>query len=180
MAKKKLSFKQKMFCKFYIENWNATDSARRAGYSVKYANTNANKLLHNTTIKEYIGKIQKDLEKSAGISRLSQLLEYKKIAYSSIAQFHNTWIERKELDVLTDDQKACIESIDTRVQKRAVEGGTDINIEQIKIKLYDKQKALDSINKMLGYNEPDKINHSGNPKIVFENISKEFDVTESD
>jgi len=29
--------------------------------------------------------------------------------------------------------------------------------EYVKIKLYDKSKAIESINKMLGYNEPERI-----------------------
>ncbi|MDU2859700.1 MAG: terminase small subunit [Streptococcus salivarius] len=33
---------------------NVTDAAIKAGYSSKYANTNASKLLQNTTIKSYI------------------------------------------------------------------------------------------------------------------------------
>lgn len=49
-----LTLKQKAFADYYIETGNATESARRAGYSKKYANTNAPKLLQNTTISAYI------------------------------------------------------------------------------------------------------------------------------
>lgn len=48
--------KQQIFCDEYLIDLNATQAAIRAGYSEKYANTNANKLLQNTTIKEYIQK----------------------------------------------------------------------------------------------------------------------------
>ena len=50
----KLTEKQKRFADYYIETGNATQAAVKAGYSKKYANTNANKLLQNTTIKNYI------------------------------------------------------------------------------------------------------------------------------
>ena len=50
----KLTEKQKKFCDEYIKLGNATQAAIKAGYSAKYANTNASKLLQNTTIKSYI------------------------------------------------------------------------------------------------------------------------------
>ena len=49
-----LTPKQKAFADYYIETGNATEAARRAGYSKKYAHTNAPKLLQNTTISAYI------------------------------------------------------------------------------------------------------------------------------
>ncbi|WP_061410053.1 terminase small subunit [Streptococcus oralis] len=50
----KLTLKQQRFADEYIISGNATDAAIKAGYSSKYANTNASKLLQNTTIKSYI------------------------------------------------------------------------------------------------------------------------------
>lgn len=52
----KLTEKQKRFCDEYIITLNATQAAIRAGYSSKYANTNASKLLQITTIKQFIEK----------------------------------------------------------------------------------------------------------------------------
>lgn len=46
--------RQRRFADEYIINANATDAAIKAGYSSKYANTNASKLLQNTAIKSYI------------------------------------------------------------------------------------------------------------------------------
>lgn len=46
--------KQRRFCEEYLVDLNATQAAIRAGYSQKFANTNANKLLQNTTLKTYI------------------------------------------------------------------------------------------------------------------------------
>ena len=54
--------KQKKFADEYIITGNATQSAIEAGYSKKYANTNASKLLQNTTIKEYIAERFKQIE----------------------------------------------------------------------------------------------------------------------
>jgi len=58
----KLTLKQRVFCNEYLIDLNATQAAIRAGYSKKYANTNANKLLQNTTIKTYIDEQLKKIE----------------------------------------------------------------------------------------------------------------------
>lgn len=49
--------RQKKFAEYYAQSGNAAESARKAGYSAKYANTNATKLLQNTTISEYIKEL---------------------------------------------------------------------------------------------------------------------------
>ena len=49
-----MSLKQQRFADEYIISGNATQAAVKAGYSSKYANTNASKLLQNTTTKSYI------------------------------------------------------------------------------------------------------------------------------
>ena len=50
----KMTPKQQRFCDEYLIDLNATQAAIRAGYSEKYAHTNANKLLQITTIKDFI------------------------------------------------------------------------------------------------------------------------------
>lgn len=50
----KLTPKQKAFADNYIISGNATEAYRKAGYSPKYADTNASKLLENTRISDYI------------------------------------------------------------------------------------------------------------------------------
>lgn len=62
---KKLRIQWKKFADEYIKSGNATQSAINAGYSKKYANTNASKLLQNTTIKFYIDERMKKLEEEA-------------------------------------------------------------------------------------------------------------------
>lgn len=72
---KKLTIKQKKFADEYIISGNATQAAIKAGYSEKYANTNANKLLQNTTIKNYIDERMKELEQEA-IANQSEVLKF--------------------------------------------------------------------------------------------------------
>ena len=70
-----MTLKQKAFADYYIELGNATEAAKRAGYSDKYTNTNANKLLQNTTIKYYIDERLKQIE-GKRIADASEVLKY--------------------------------------------------------------------------------------------------------
>lgn len=156
-----LNERHKRFCEEYIYDWNASRAYRVAYPNVKSitAGTNGNQLLKNTLIKAYVEGVQKDIAKLVGISKARVAKEYIKLAFNTIADLHNTWITRKKFSELTADQKACISEIQTKVTKRNV--GTDeepiiLDVEEIKIKLYDKKGALDSLTKFFGYAEPEK------------------------
>ena len=71
----KMTEKQKRFCDEYLISLNATQAAIKAGYSKKYANTNASKLLQITTINEYIEKRMAEKE-SALIASQDEVLKY--------------------------------------------------------------------------------------------------------
>lgn len=71
----KLTQKQKLFADEYIKSGNATQSAIQAGYSNRYAHTNANKLLQNTTIKAYINAKMAEIE-SHKIADAKEVLEF--------------------------------------------------------------------------------------------------------
>lgn len=70
----KLTEKQKRFADYFIETGNASQSAVKAGYSKKYSNTNANKLLQNTTIKKYIDKKLEEMS-SKRIASANEVME---------------------------------------------------------------------------------------------------------
>lgn len=164
----KLTEKNKIFCREYILDWNGSRAYKVAYHGITdgSARARAVELLTNINIQSYIESIQIELEKIAGISRLRIINEHIKLAFSSIAHLHDTWIERKEFELLTDEQKACIAEIDTKTQKK-IEWEWDneegkkkpvpYEVEYIKVKLYDKQKALDSISRMLGYDAATKL-----------------------
>ena len=52
-----MNARQKKFAEFYAQSGNAAWSAVQAGYSQKLVNTNASKLLQNTTIAQYIREL---------------------------------------------------------------------------------------------------------------------------
>ena len=71
----KMTAKQKLFCDEYLIDLNATQAAIRAGYSENYANTNASKLLQNTTIKDFIAARMAEKESSL-IADQNEVLKY--------------------------------------------------------------------------------------------------------
>ncbi len=143
----KLSDKQKRFCEEYVIDWNATRAAKAAGYSDKTAHSIGHENLTKPEINAYIEEIQKDLAKLAGVSALRNILELKKIAYSSIGDFKENWMTEKDFKKLSADVKAALSEI------HYVKEGKN---KMVRFKLYDKQKAIEGLNKMLGFNEPDK------------------------
>ena len=159
---KMLTTKQKIFCHEYIIDWNAARSAKAAGYSGKTAKEIGCENLTKPNIQRYLDIIKDDVAKEAGISKLSLILELKKIAYSSIARLHNNWITRKEFEELKEanpDILDAIQEIDTKIHRTQDKDGNDINVvtEYVKIKFYDKQKAIQDIMKAMGWNEPEKV-----------------------
>lgn len=54
--------RQKKFAEYYAQCGNAAQSAVQAGYSKKYAAQNADKLLKNTNISEYIKQLSEQAQ----------------------------------------------------------------------------------------------------------------------
>ena len=71
----KMNERQKRFADEYIISGNAYQSAIKAGYSPKYAKTDAHKLLENTRIKNYIDERLKEIE-SEKIADQQEVLKY--------------------------------------------------------------------------------------------------------
>lgn len=119
----------------------------------------ASNLYNSDKVQARVQEIQGILQEKSDITKEMVLAEFAKIAFSSIAHLHNTWIERKDFEELTDDQKACIKSIQTKVEKKTNSSESmpiAIDVEYVKIEMYDKIAALININKMLGYEAPQK------------------------
>jgi phage terminase small subunit len=153
----KLTSKQERFCYEYCIDFNATQACIRAGYKSKCAAEVGRQNLIKVVIRDRIQHMKDNLAETAGISALKIINEHQKIAFSSVSEMYNDWFEMSEFNKLTADQKACIKSISTKVLKKNI-GTKDvpdiIDVEYVKIELYDKQKSLDSINAMCGFNAP--------------------------
>lgn len=160
----RLTDKQRKFCDEYLIDLNATQAAIRAGYTENYANTNASKLLQNTTISQYIGERQKELSRKTEITQERVIRELALIAFSNNADYAHV-VEKKMqveaggalVDLLDKDGKPVMyrtvepvltEEL-TEEQKRAlavIKKGRD----GLEVKSCDKVKALELLGKHLG------------------------------
>lgn len=71
----KLTDKQKRFADEYLIDLNATQAAIRAGYSQKYADRMAYKLVENSRVQDYIDERLKKFE-DENTASLKEILEY--------------------------------------------------------------------------------------------------------
>jgi phage terminase small subunit len=157
LISKDLNDKQRLFCLEYVLDYNGTRAYKKA-YGINndnVAHASANRLLQNVTIQRHCKYFRDHVEEVAGVSKILVLNELKKIAFSSIAHLHNNWITRKEFETLSEEDKAAIQSIETQTRTEKVKDAL-VEVDYVKIKLYNKQAAIDSINKMMGYNMAEK------------------------
>lgn len=161
MAKASLTIKQEKFCNKYLECGNASEAYRYAYDCSKMSDNsvwcNASQLLADTKVVQRLEYLKSHLAEASGITALQIIREHQKIAFSDATRIRNGWMSLKKFESLTDDEKACIRSVETKQTKRTTPMGDEVIDEQVKITCYDKQKALDSIVSMLGYNAPEKI-----------------------
>jgi phage terminase small subunit len=157
-----LTPKQRIWAHEYIVDWNASRAARAAGYKENSAHDMGLQNKKRPIIARYIELIKDDIAKNVGISKQMLINELKSLAFSSIANLHDTWITRKEFDSLSPEDKAAIQEINTSVKKIKVDGEEQpIDVEYVKIKLHDKRGAIQDILKAMGWNEPDKLKVTG-------------------
>jgi phage terminase small subunit len=74
----KLTELQQRFCDYYIQTGNASEAYRRAGYKAKTVSsitTNANRLLTNADIQQYIAERNKSIE-SHRIADMKEVKEF--------------------------------------------------------------------------------------------------------
>ena len=67
-----MTARQRKFAEYYAESGNATQSAVKAGYSEKYANTNASKLLKADDVRRYIKELTEKPQRDRIMSALER------------------------------------------------------------------------------------------------------------
>lgn len=160
----RLSVKQENFCNYYLECGNASEAFRRAysceAMKASTINRRAFDILNNGKIKARIKELQEEQRTRSEITKDRILAELAGIAFTSIADMHNSWIERVDFEKLTPQQKSSIKSISTKVLKKNI-GTLDtpemVDVEYVKIELHDKIKAIERICKMLGFDSPEQM-----------------------
>lgn len=175
----KLTIKQERFCNKYLECGNASEAYRYAYDCAKVSNdtiwSSASLLLDNPKVAQRIEYLKTHLAEAAEISALRIVREHEKIAFMDATRLRKGWMTLKDFEALTPDERACIKNIETKQTKRVDSEGETIVDEWVKITCYDKQKSLDSLRTMLGYDAPTKIeveqtiSSADAHRVIFEN-----------
>ena len=149
---KELTNKQKRFCEEYVIDWNGARAAIAAGYSENTAKQIATENLTKPYLVSYIEDYKKNLSKATGITAIRNALELAKVAYSNISDLKTNWHDFKQWEDLTEEQKAAV----SEITHSEIGIGEGMIKEVVKVKMHDKLKALQMLNKMFGFDEADK------------------------
>lgn len=149
---------QQRFADEYLVDLNGTQAAIRAGYSPKAAAQQAFVLLRNPKVQ---AAIQAGREKTASkleVTRERVLAEYAKLAFVDPRAFWNEDGTLKQVTELDPDVAATLTGFEVD-EIGGADGAPSIGVTK-KIKWSDKRAALDSINRMMGWNQ-DKLKLQG-------------------
>jgi phage terminase small subunit len=136
--------KQDRFVEEYLIDLNATQAAIRAGYSPKYANSNAPKLLQNTSIRARVDAAIAAQSRRTGVTADRVVRELARVAFVNAPDVINVDEATLRGDATRDDT-AAISSVRVKVIP-----GEDGDGTEREIKLADKLKALELLGRHLG------------------------------
>lgn len=115
-----LTIKQRAFADEYIRNnGNATDAARKAGYSKRYIDTNASKLLGNTRIRDYIKGLTEDTLKQRKYDAQELILMSWGISVGEVQKGYNKQYDHLEEKVVKETSYEFTPTIEER--QRSIE-----------------------------------------------------------
>jgi len=133
---------QQKFVDEYLVDLNATQAAIRAGYSIKTARSQGQRLLTKVAIQKVIQRRIKAIQKKTEITQEKVIAEYAKIAFLDPSEFFD---ENNKLISVSELKKEVAAAI-TGMDISKINEFETVN----KIKFADKKGALDSLAKHLG------------------------------
>ena len=102
------------------------------------------------------GLLQKKQEEKHDISKDKILKHLCTIAFLDINKLCDEEGNIKDINKLDEETRRVLQGAELKQV-----GSGEFSTTTLSYKLSDKLKAIEMINKMLGYNEPDKVEHSG-------------------
>lgn len=157
-ANSELTDKQKLFCLFYLQRFNATWAYMKAyGVSYAVANSEGSKSLVKPSIQEQISKLKKSMMSSLHITALDLAKEYAKQANSDLGDYIE--FGSKEQPLFTKSGKplkdlkgkqltskvSFVDLVDKSKVDTSLLKGVHIGRDGVVVELYDKQRALDKL-----------------------------------
>jgi len=157
--------KQARFIAEYLIDLNATQAAIRAGYSPKTANEQGARLLANASVAAEVAKKTQQQIDRAELTASRTLEEMRRLAFSNVRTLFDANGNLRPIHTLTDEEAACIASLEVIVKNaQAGDGHTDT---VHKIKVWDKTRTLEMLGKHFAL-LTEQVNHSGGLTIKHE------------
>lgn len=144
----KLTPRQERFVAEYLCDLNATQAARRAGYSAKTAEQQGPRLLGNVGVAQAIAKAQARRAERTGITQDRVLQELARIAFFDPRKLFTDAGNPIDIHDLDDDVAAVLAGLDIVVER--TEEGRDGFTSVRKYKLTNKLGALEAAMRHLG------------------------------
>lgn len=139
-SKVKLSAKKEKFCQEYVIDYNMTQAAIRAGYSVRTARQQGSRLLMKVDVVARVRELQRTIGLRLEVSQERVLKEFAKIAFTDLTDV---------VDISTG-QPRIRSSLEIDPVHYSAISEVVMNRDGLRIKMYDKKAALDSLAKYLG------------------------------
>ncbi len=106
-----LSEKKERFCEEYIQDYNACEAAKRAGYSEKYARAKSYLLLQEPEVSEKIKNLQRVYGSSSVYDSKSRVLK-------EVWNMYELAMEKKPVIVWNKDTKEYVETGETQFDEK--------------------------------------------------------------
>jgi len=150
--------KQERFCEEYIIDLNATQAAKRAGYSEKTANEQGSQLLAILSIQERIQELIKERSEKTKITAERVLEELALIGFSDITDLieieENGLIIAKRFEDMPKGASRLLKAVkEDRIIREVSRPGSKteemVVHDKVKYEIWDKMKALEMIGRHL-------------------------------
>lgn len=139
-----LTDKQRLFCYYYMQSFNAAQAAIKAGYSENYARSRVYDMLANVSIKLYLNKLKEQQKSEFLLSQERILNRHSQIAFSDINDYINA-------------DGTLIKKITIKTSKVEIEGAYKEN-STVSIELEDRKDSLKFLTKYLGLEKEESSN----------------------
>lgn len=143
-----LTPRQSRFVDEYLVDQNATKAAERAGYSLKTAYSQGQRLLKNAEIRRRVDEGLEAQQERTQVSSDDVLYQLANMGFADIRQLFTPGGQLRSIHDLPDDIAAAIQSIKVVTKTIPGAGDEEPEVEYVhEVKLVDKVKPLELIGK---------------------------------
>jgi len=174
MAERRLSKKQKMFVEYYLQTWNATQAAIKAGYSKRSAavigSQNLTKVYIAKEIQRRVDEVCMSSDEALKLLSDQARGDFADLAEITTAGFEFNLMEKdEEGNVVINPNTKLVKKIKQKVTTYLSKSkdGDDREVIDTELELYSAQRALELIGKAHGL-FIDKVKQEGEIRIIVE------------